>query len=112
MADIAQGMLRDSLNAFVRQDSRLARAVLDRDDSVDRLKDRVFRELIGIMCTDALVTQPALELLLISRHLERIGDHATNIAEEAIFIASGRDVRHHGRDGGARGADPASRREG
>ena len=111
MADIAQGMLRDSLNAFVRQDSRLAREVLDRDDSVDRLKERVFRELIGIMCTDAQVTQSALELLLISRHLERIGDHATNIAEEAIFIASGRDVRHHGRDGGPRGADPAPRRE-
>ena len=108
MADIAQGMLRDSLNAFVRQDIRLAREVLDRDDSVDHLKDRVFRELIGVMCTDAAVTQPALELLLISRHLERIGDHATNIAEEAIFIVSGRDVRHHGREGGARGADASS----
>ncbi len=111
MADIAQGMLRDSLNAFVRQDIRLAREVLDRDDSVDRLKDRVFRELIGVMCTDAAVTQPALELLLISRHLERIGDHATNIAEEAIFIVSGRDVRHHGREGGARSADSPSGRE-
>ena len=110
MADIAQGMLRDALNAFVRQDVGLAREVLDRDDSVDLLKDRVFRELIGVMRTDAAVTQTALELLLISRHLERIGDHATNIAEEAIFIVSGRDVRHHGRDGGARGADPAPRR--
>ncbi len=111
MADIAQGMLRDALDAFVRQDSRLAQEVLDRDDSVDRLKDRVFRELIGIMCADTGVTQSALELLLISRHLERIGDHATNIAEEAIFIVSGRDVRHHGREGGAHGADPAPRRE-
>ena len=106
MADIAQGMLRDSLNAFVRQDVGLARAVLDRDDSVDRLKDRVFRELLGVMCADASATEPALELLLVSRHLERIGDHATNIAEEAIFIVSGRDVRHHGREGGARGPDP------
>ena len=111
MADIAQGMLRDALNAFVRQDVGLAREVLDRDDSVDLLKDRVFRELIGVMRTDAAVTQTALELLLISRHLERIGDHATNIAEEAIFIVSGRDVRHHGREGGARGTDPAPRRE-
>ena len=110
MADIAQGMLRDALNAFVRQDVGLAREVLDRDDSVDLLKDRVFRELIGVMRADAAVTQTALELLLISRHLERIGDHATNIAEEAIFIVSGRDVRHHGRDGGARGTDPAPRR--
>lgn len=109
MADIAQGMLRDSLNAFVRRDVRLAEDVLDRDDSVDRLKDRVFRELLGAMAADAGVTQPALDLLLISRHLERIGDHATNIAEEAIFIVSGRDVRHHGREGGARGADAAGR---
>ena len=109
MADIAQGMLRDSLNAFVRQDVGLAQEVLDRDDSVDLLKDRVFRELIGVMCTEAAVTQPALELLLISRHLERIGDHATNIAEEAIFIVSGRDVRHHGREGGVGGGGPAPR---
>lgn len=109
MADIAQGMLRDSLNAFVRQDIRLAEDVLDRDDAVDRLKDRVFHELIGGRRADAAVTQPALELLLISRHLERIGDHATNIAEEAIFIVSGRDVRHHGREGGARGPDTGPR---
>lgn len=109
MADIAQGMLRDSLNAFVRQDIRLAEDVLDRDDAVDRLKDRVFHDLIGGRRTDAAVTQPALELLLISRHLERIGDHATNIAEEAIFIVSGRDVRHHGREGGARGPDTGLR---
>lgn len=101
MADIAQGMLRDSLDAFVRQDTTLAHEVLDRDDAVDQLKDQVFRELIGFMCNEAMVTQPALDLLLISRHLERIADHATNIAEEAIFIVSGLDVRHHGREGNA-----------
>ena len=100
MAEIAQGMLRDSLDAYVRQDTTRAQDVLDRDDSVDSLKDQVFRELIGFMCTDSMITQPALELLLISRHLERIADHATNIAEEAIFIVSGLDVRHHGREGG------------
>ncbi len=101
MADIAQGMLRDALDAYVRQDTVLAQNVLDRDDSLDGLKDQVFRDLLGFMCSDNVVTQPALELLLISRHLERIGDHATNIAEEAIFIVSGLDVRHHGREGGA-----------
>lgn len=100
MADIAQGMLRDALDAYVRQDTVLAQSVLDRDDSLDELKDLVFRDLLGLMCSDNVVTQPALDLLLISRHLERIGDHATNIAEEAIFIVSGLDVRHHGREGG------------
>ncbi|MEE2636545.1 MAG: phosphate signaling complex protein PhoU [Acidobacteriota bacterium] len=100
MAEIAQGMLRDSLDAYVRQDTTRAQDVLDRDDSVDRLKDQVFRDLIGCMCTDSMITQPAMELMLISRHLERIADHATNIAEEAIFIVSGLDVRHHSREGG------------
>jgi phosphate transport system protein len=101
MADLAQGMLRDSLDAFVRQDTTLAQEVLDRDDALDLLKDQVFRELLGFMLSDPLVTGPALDLILVSRHLERIGDHATNIAEEAIFIVSGLDVRHHGRDGSA-----------
>ncbi len=100
MADIAQGMLRDALDAYVRQDTVLAQNVLDRDDSLDGLKDQVFRDLLGFMCSNKM-TQPALDLLLISRHLERIGDHATNIAEEAIFIVSGLDIRHHGREGGA-----------
>ncbi len=101
MGDIAQTMLSDALDAYVRHDSVLAQLVLDSDDALDQLKNQVFRDLIGFMSSDGQVTQPALDLLLISRHLERIGDHATNIAEEAIFIVSGRDVRHHGREGGA-----------
>ena len=103
MADIAQGMLRDSLNAYVRKDTTLAQDVLDRDDSLDLLTDQVFRELLGVMVSDPSVTEPALDLMLISRHLERIGDHATNIAEEVIFIVSGIDVRHHNQEGGATG---------
>ena len=99
MADVAQGMLRDALNAYVQQDTVLAQAVLDRDDTLDGLKDQVFRELLSFMLSNPTVTEPALELILISRHLERIGDHATNIAEEAIFIVSGLDVRHHAREG-------------
>ena len=101
MADIAQGMLRDALNAYVRHDTDLARDVLDRDDKLDGLKDQVFRELLGYMLQKPAVTEPALELILISRHLERVGDHATNVAEEVIFMVSGRDVRHHAREGSA-----------
>jgi phosphate transport system protein len=94
MAGIAQGMLRDSLDAFVRQDPELARNVLGRDDSLDDLKNQVFRELLTYMLQDPATIEPALDLILVSRHLERIGDHATNVAEEVIFMVSARDVRH------------------
>jgi phosphate transport system protein len=95
MAVIAQGMLRDALDAFVRRDMALAQAVLDRDDELDALKTIVFRDLIGIMLRDPATIEPGLDLILVSRHLERIGDHATNIAEDIIFMVSARDVRHH-----------------
>lgn len=99
MADLAQGMLRDSLNAYVRHGTDLAREVLDRDDELDGLKEQVFRELLSYVLQNPATTEPALELILISRHLERIGDHATNVAEEVIFMVSGRDVRHHAQEG-------------
>ena len=95
MADLAQSMLRDALDAYVRLDMALARQVLTVDDTLDVLKDQVFRELLTYMLQDPLKIEPALELVLISRHLERVGDHATNIAEEVIFMVSARDVRHH-----------------
>ena len=98
MATLAQGMLRDALDAFVRQDIQLAQTVLDRDDSLDALKDQVFRELLTYMLGDPHTIEPALDLILVSRHLERIGDHATNIAEDVIFIVAARDVRHHAGD--------------
>jgi phosphate transport system protein len=98
MADIAQGMLRDALDAYVRRDTALAQAVLDEDDALDALKKQVFRELLTYMLKDAQTIEPALDLILISRHLERIGDHATNIAEDVIFMVSARDVRHHASD--------------
>lgn len=94
MAGIAQGMLRDSLDAFVRRDAPLAHDVLQRDDSLDDLKTQVFRELLTYMLQDPATIEPALDLVLVSRHLERIGDHATNVAEEVIFMVSARDVRH------------------
>lgn len=95
MADIAQRMLRDALDAFVRRDPALAKNVLDRDDELDGLKTQVFRELLTYMLQDPATIEPALDLVLVSRHLERVGDHATNVAEDVIFIVSARDVRHH-----------------
>src|SRR5436190_6968201 len=99
MATIAQTMLRDSLDSFVRRDVVLAQHVLDEDDKLDSLKTQIFRELLTFMLQDAATIEPALDLILISRHLERIGDHATNIAEDVIFIVSARDVRHHAGEG-------------
>jgi phosphate transport system protein len=98
MATIAQSMLRDALDAFVRRDTALARRVLDEDDKLDGLKTQIFRELLTYMLQDPATIEPALDLILVSRHLERIGDHATNIAEDVIFIVSARDVRHHAAD--------------
>jgi phosphate transport system protein len=99
MAEMAQGMIRDSLDAFVRRDADLARAVLGRDDAVDDLKDQLFRELLTYMMADPSTIERALALILISRSLERIADHATNIAEDAIFVIEAKDVRHHHEEG-------------
>jgi phosphate transport system protein len=95
MAEIAQRMLRDALDSFVRRDVDLAQSVLNEDDKLDALKTQVFRELLTYMLQDPSTIEPGLDLILISRHLERIGDHATNIAEDVIFMVSARDVRHH-----------------
>jgi phosphate transport system protein len=95
MAGIAQTMLHDALDAYVRRDVALARAVLDEDDTLDALKTQVFRELLTYMLQNPSTIEPSLDLILISRHLERIGDHATNVAEDVIFMVSARDVRHH-----------------
>lgn len=98
MATLAQAMLRDALDAYVRRDTALAEAVLNEDDGLDALKTQVFRELLTYMLQDPTTIEPALDLILVSRHLERIGDHATNVAEDVIFMVSARDVRHHGGD--------------
>jgi phosphate transport system protein len=95
MAEIAQQMTRDALDSFVKRDVALARDVLRRDDEVDSLKDQVFRELLTYMMADPGTIQRALALILISRNLERIADHATNIAEDVIFLVEAKDVRHH-----------------
>jgi phosphate transport system protein len=95
MGDIAQSMLRDALDAFVKRDTRLAHEVLNEDDRLDSLKTQVFRDLLTYMLNDQGTVEPSLDLILVSRHLERIGDHATNIAEDVIFMVSALDVRHH-----------------
>ena len=95
MADLAQAMLHDALDAFVAYDVTSAQTVLDRDDILDGLKNQVFRELLTCMLGDARTVEPGIDLILVSRHLERVGDHATNIAEDVIFIVAARDVRHH-----------------
>ena len=95
MGDIAQAMLRDALDAYVRRDTDLAHRVLSEDDRLDSLKTQVFRDLLTHMLQNQSTVEPSLDLILVSRHLERIGDHATNIAEDVIFMVSALDVRHH-----------------
>jgi phosphate transport system protein len=95
MAELAQTMLRDALDAFVRRDTGLALTVLSRDDTLDALKTQVFKDLLTHMIRDSATIEPSTDLILISLHLERIGDHATNIAEDVIFMVSAKDVRHH-----------------
>jgi phosphate transport system protein len=95
MAEIAQDMVKDAIDAFVNGDSALAREVCKRDDMVDDLNDQIFRELLTYMMQDTKNVPRALKLLLVGRHLERIADHATNIGEEVYYIVEGKDIRHH-----------------
>ncbi len=94
MSELAEEMVRDSLNAVVRRDVEMARSVLTRDDTVDSLRDQIFRELLSYMMGDSSVVFPAFDLILVAKNLERVGDHATNIAEDVIYMVAGRDVRH------------------
>jgi phosphate transport system protein len=96
MADLAQQMLRDALDAYVRREVPLAETVLSTDDLVDAMKGQVSLDLVPRMQASPSAIEPALDLILIARHLERIADHATNIAEDVIFMVTARDVRHHG----------------
>jgi phosphate transport system protein len=94
MARQVRFMVREALDAFVRGDETRARDVLARDDQVDGLKRDIFREVIALMKKDSEAVDRGLCLILIARNLERIGDHATNIAEDVIFAETGKDVRH------------------
>jgi len=99
MARLSRAMLADALGAFVRGDAPLAREVCRRDDAVDALNDSVFRILLTHMMEDQRSIGACLELLLVSRNLERVADLATNIAEDVVFVAEGKTIKHHAEDG-------------
>lgn len=94
MAAIAQGMLRQALDAFVREDAELALQVCHQDDAVDQLTDQVLRELLTFMMEDPHTISRALRLTFIAKYLERLADHATNIAEMVVFMVKGKSIRH------------------
>lgn len=95
MADLSRQMVRDSLDAFVEEDAEKARNTVMRDDEVDSLKNQVFREVLTYMISDPRTIQVGMQLVLVSRHLERIADHATNIAEDVVYLVEAKDIRHH-----------------
>jgi phosphate transport system protein len=96
MAEVAQHMLRESLDSFVREDVELALAVCREDDVIDDLNSQLFRELLSYMAENPQTTSRGIRLLFIGKYLERIGDHATNIAEMVVFMVRGKSIRHMG----------------
>jgi phosphate transport system protein len=94
MAAVAQSMVQDSLDAFTRGDAALAEQVIARDDEVDSLNDQVYHQLLAFMAEDSQTIPRATPILFVAKYLERIADHATNIAEMAVFLIKGRDIRH------------------
>ncbi len=95
MAEIAQSMVKDVLDAFVNRDPKLARSVCARDDLVDGLNDQVVRELLTYMVSDPKTITRSVHLMIVARCLERIADHATNIAEDVIFMVDALVIKHH-----------------
>lgn len=98
MADIAMTMVHDSLDSYVEEDATKAREILIRDDEVDAMKEQISRALQTYMISDPHKVQAALQLFLIARNVERIADHATNIAEDVVYMVEAKDVRHHAED--------------
>ena len=94
MAEIAQTMVKDSLDAFMRDDPGLAEEVIDRDDEVDALNYQIYRELLSYMVEDPSTIARATRILFVSKNLERVADHATNIAEMVVYMVKGRTIRH------------------
>lgn len=95
MAGLVEDMLHRTLDAFVKRDADLAKSILPADDDVDRIRDGIYRELLNTMRQDPPSVDAAVHLMFIARNLERIADHATNIAEDVIYLVRGIDVRHH-----------------
>ncbi|MGH7904998.1 MAG: phosphate signaling complex protein PhoU, partial [Candidatus Binataceae bacterium] len=94
MAEIAQSMVKDGLDAFMRNDTGLAEQVIDRDDEVDQLNYQIYRELLSYMAEDPHTIACATQVLFVSKYLERIADHATNIAEMVVFMVQGKTIKH------------------
>ncbi len=94
MAEIAQSMVKDSLDALMREDPALAREVIERDDEVDQLNYQIYRELLSYMAEDPQTIPRATRILFVSKYLERIADHATNIAEMIVYMVKGSTIRH------------------
>jgi phosphate transport system protein len=105
MAEITRKMVKDVLDAFVNRDAALARSVCERDDQVDALNDQVFRELLTYMMADSKTITRAVHLIIVSRCLERIADHATNIAEGVIFMTKALVIKHHADTKGEKGKE-------
>lgn len=95
MANLAQDMVKDAINAFINKNDKLARSVCERDDEMDDLNDQIFRELLTYMMQDPSTIRRAVDLILVGRHLERIADHATNIGEDVIYYVKGKTIKHH-----------------
>jgi len=94
MADAAQKILKESLDAFVNSDTELAEKVILNDNIVDHLYEQIFRELLTYMLEDPRSISRAIKLIFIAKHLERVGDHSANIAEMVVFLVRGQDIRH------------------
>lgn len=97
MSNVVRAMVKESLDCFVRGDVELAKKILMMDDEVDGLKNKVFKDQLSHMKTSSTDVEASLDLILVARNLERLGDHATNIAEDVIFAFTGKDVRHGGK---------------
>ncbi|MBI4358738.1 MAG: phosphate signaling complex protein PhoU [Candidatus Omnitrophica bacterium] len=95
MAELATKMLKDSLDSFVERDAVQAKAICEQDDELDDLKDRIYSDLQQAMKKQSIEVPQAVSLIMVAHNLERIGDLATNIAEDVIYVAKGIDIRHH-----------------
>lgn len=96
LAEVSTGLLRDTLNAFARKDPVTARSLVRKDDKVDELNRQVFRQLVSMMNQDPGAISTCMELIMVARNLERVGDLATNIAEDVVFINEARIIKHKG----------------
>jgi len=97
MGALVQSMVRDAIDAFVTRDAVKAKAVVERDDEIDELYHKVFRELLGMMSKDNSILERGIHVQSVAKFLERMGDHSTNLAEQVVFMVEGTDIRHPGK---------------